>query len=98
MAGGNNMPGAQTNIFVKVQPNAGRNEIVGLTGGVWRIKVAAPPDKGKANKELIEFLSKTLKLRKDSLQILKGHTSHNKIISVDGLVLAEVATRLSGSS
>jgi uncharacterized protein len=83
-------------ISVKVMPNAGKNEISGLTGDVWRIKIAAPPDKGKANKELIEFLSKILEISKDSLTLIKGHTSHNKIIAIYGLTISSVNSRLSG--
>ena len=82
-------------LSIKVQPNAGKNQIVGLTNEVWRIKIAAPPDKGKANKELIEFLSSVLGLEKNRLDIIKGHTSHNKIVAVDGLTRAEIDTRLS---
>ncbi len=81
-------------IPIKVQPNAGINQVVGLSNGIWRIKVAAPPDKGKANKELVEFLSEVLGLRKDQIAIIKGHTSHNKLVSVEGLTQAEVEVRL----
>ncbi len=84
----------QTRISIKAQPNAGRNEVAGLANGVWKIKVAAPPDKGKANKELIEFLSDTLGVRKDSITILKGETSHNKIVAIEGLSAEEIARRL----
>jgi uncharacterized protein (TIGR00251 family) len=87
----------QTRIAVKVQPNSGRNEIIGLTEGVWRIKIAATPDKGKANKRLIEFLSDILGIKKDCLEILKGQTSHNKIILVAGLSLEEVNQHLARS-
>ncbi len=81
-------------IPVKVQPNAGKNQVVGLSNGIWRIKVAAPPDKGKANKELVEFLSEVLGLGKDQIAIIKGHTGHNKLVSIDGLTKAEVEVRL----
>lgn len=84
-----------TKISIKVQPNAGRNEVIGLTNGVWRIKIAAPPDKGKANKELIDFLSDILGQRKDHIDIIKGQTSHNKLVTIEGLTQAEVDTRLS---
>jgi uncharacterized protein len=91
------MPDTQTRISIKVIPNAGRNEILGLQNDVWRIKVAAPPDKGKANKELISFLSGILGLKKDDLSILRGHTSHSKLIQVDWLLQAEVNQRLSSA-
>jgi uncharacterized protein (TIGR00251 family) len=81
-------------IAVKVQPNAGKNEIMGFSNDVWRIKVAAPPDKGKANKELIEYLSEVLGLKKDQLTILKGLTSHNKLIAVEGMSHELVIARL----
>ena len=72
-------------LFIKVQPNAGRNELVALRDGVWKIKIAAQPEKGKANKELIDFLSDILGVRKDNIAILKGETSHNKLLSIEGL-------------
>jgi uncharacterized protein len=90
------MAGLKSKISLKVQPNAGRNEIVGRVDGVWKIKIGAPPDKGKANKELIDFLSQVLKIRKDSLSLVRGQTSHNKVIEVEGLADGEVSTRLQG--
>jgi uncharacterized protein (TIGR00251 family) len=86
----------QTRITVRVQPNAGRNAIAGLTDGVWRIKVAAPPEKGKANQELLSFLSVILRVKKGSVNILKGHTSHSKILFIEGLTNEDVVRRLSG--
>ncbi|MDD5700862.1 MAG: DUF167 domain-containing protein [Dehalococcoidales bacterium] len=85
-------------ISVKVLPNAGKNEILGPVNGVWRIKIAAPPDKGKANKELIKFLSEILGVRKNNLDILKGHSSHNKILAFEGISPEEVAARLLGAN
>jgi uncharacterized protein len=82
-------------ISFKVQPSAGRNEIVGLANGIWRVKVSAPPDKGKANHELIEFLSDTLGIKKDHITIIKGQTSHSKLLAIEGLSLDEITSRLS---
>ena len=70
---------------VQVYPNAARNEITGCIDGVLHIKIAAPPVKGKANRELVDFLSRRLGISKGSIDIIKGHTSRNKIIAVDGL-------------
>jgi len=69
--------------------------VVEFSNGVLRVRVAAPPVKGKANRELVAFLSKTLGLGKGSLTIVKGHTSHNKVIAVAGLSQEEVIQRLS---
>ncbi len=72
-------------LTVKVTPNAGRNEITGFKEGVCQIKIGAPPDKGKANKELIDFLSDKLGVRKSDITIVKGQTSRNKVVIIEGL-------------
>jgi uncharacterized protein len=83
-----------TNISVKVQPNANHNDVIGQTGGVWKIKIAAPPDKGKANKELIDYLSGLLNVKKAQINILRGQTTHNKVLEIEGLDLQTVTGRL----
>ena len=84
-----------TFISVRVSPNATHSEVVALKDGVWQIKVSAPPVKGKANNELIAFLSKALGVSKGSLSIAKGHASRNKFIAIEGLTEAEIIKRLS---
>jgi uncharacterized protein len=84
----------QSKLSVKILPNAPRNEILSFLNGVWRIKIGAPPEKGKANKELIAFLSEYLKIRKEAILILKGHTSHNKLVGILGLTPEETISRL----
>ena len=78
-----------------MHPNAARNELAGFSEGVLRVNVAAPPVRGKANKELIAFLAQKLGLSKGDLTILKGHTSRNKVISIIGLTREELNQRLS---
>jgi uncharacterized protein (TIGR00251 family) len=84
----------ETRISLHVYPNAARNEVVGFTGGVLQVKVSAPPVKGKANRELIAFLSQVLRVGKGTLTIIKGHTSRNKVIAIGGLSQEEVIRRL----
>ena len=80
---------------LRVYPSASRNELAGFTDGVLQVRVSAPPVKGKANRELTAFLSEALGLSKSSLTIVKGHTSRNKVIAVDGLSQEEIVRRLS---
>jgi len=82
---------------VKVRPGAARNEIVGLDGGVLHVKIAAPPEKGKANRELTDFLSVRLGIKKSSITIIKGETGRSKFITIDGLSPEEALKRLSNS-
>lgn len=85
-------------IAVRVHPNSRKSELVGVTDGVWQVKVAAPPVKGKANAELLALLSKVLGVGKSNLSLVKGHTSRSKVIAVDGLSEEEITKRLSSSS
>lgn len=64
---------------IKISPNAKKNEII-KTDTELKIKITAQPIDGKANKALIEFLSKTFKIPKTSISIIKGETSKEKNI------------------
>jgi hypothetical protein len=68
--------------------------VLGFEDGVLKVKIAAPPVKGRANRELIEFLSQLLKVSKSSITLEKGATSRRKVISINGLSQAEVSKRL----
>jgi uncharacterized protein len=82
-------------LTVKVTPNAGRNEITGCKEGVWQIKIGAPPDKGKANKELADYLAERLDIRKADIRVIIGQASRNKVIEIEGLGREEIEKRLS---
>ena len=72
-------------IAVKVQPGARKNGITGYSDSVLRVKIAAPPVEGKANKELIAYFSDILDVRKGAITIEKGQTSRNKFLSIEGV-------------
>jgi len=84
-------------IVVRVQPNAGRNEVLGFKDDILRIRIAAPPVKGKANQELIAFLSDILGIRKSNLAIEKGTTGKKKVISITGLTQTQIIERATGN-
>lgn len=69
---------------VKVVPGSSRTEIAGCHGDMLKIKIAAPPEKGKANKALIDFLARTLNLKKNAIEITAGHTSSIKQVFLAG--------------
>lgn len=66
-------------IKLKISPNASKNEII-KTDEMVKVKVTAQPIENKANKALIEFLSKNFKVPKSSIEIIKGETSKEKTI------------------
>ena len=84
----------QVKIAVRVQPNARQNEILGFKDDMLHLKIAAPPVKGKANQELIKFLSEILGISKSNLVIEKGITERRKVIGIYGLTQSQVMERL----
>ena len=72
-------------VKVKITPNAARNAIEGMQGDLLRVRIAAPPDKGKANEALIAFLAKEWKIPKSHIRILSGHASRIKRLEIDGM-------------
>lgn len=79
------MPAAQdatVTINVRVVPRASRSEVIGMTDGVLRVRIAAPPVDGAANEELIRILAKHFASRKSCIEIVSGETSKNKIVRI----------------
>jgi uncharacterized protein (TIGR00251 family) len=71
-------------IRVKVIPKSSKTELAGyLPDGTWKVKVAAAPEKGRANRALCEFLAEKLGVAKSRVRIVAGETSHLKRIHVD---------------
>ncbi|MCK9361397.1 DUF167 domain-containing protein [Patescibacteria group bacterium] len=68
-------------LTVRVVPNSSKTEITGwMADGALKIKLAAPPVDGEANRELISYLAKTLKLSKSDVEITNGQTSKKKTL------------------
>lgn len=84
-------------ITVKVTPRAKKTAVAGvMDDGTLKIKIAAPPVDGAANKALIEFLAETLGLPKNQVDIVAGETSERKLISLVGISPGKVDTILRG--
>ena len=70
---------------VKVSPGAAKNEIKEWNQDRLRIRVKAPPEKGKANKELRRFLAKALGISISQVTIRSGKTTRKKTIVISGI-------------
>jgi len=71
---------------VKIIPNASKNQIVGFENDKLKIRIQKAPERNKANKELIAFLSGIFKIAKSKIKIIKGEKSQIKKIEVEGLL------------
>lgn len=79
---------------VKVVPGSSRTVLAGLLDGMLKVKVAAPPEKGKANQCLTEFLAEKIGVKKKAVSVVSGLTSAVKQISVSGASISETAAAL----
>jgi uncharacterized protein (TIGR00251 family) len=79
---------------LKVTPSASRDAVVGWQGDVLRVHVRAPAQRGKANDAVLRLLADALGVERRRLCIVRGETSRQKVVSVDGLDEAEIRARL----
>ncbi|MBP3499394.1 MAG: YggU family protein [Akkermansia sp.] len=84
-------------LALKVTPGAKKNEILGWeddypqVGRVLKVKIAAPPVEGKANKEIVLFLAKALQVSKSSIEVVHGTSGRIKLVEIpDGTDLTKL--------
>lgn len=65
-----------------VVPGASRTEVVGIQGDRLKLRVAAAPEKGAANRKLLDFLAKRLGLPKNRVRLTGGAHSREKVVEV----------------
>lgn len=82
---------------VVVHPGAGRSEVVGQHGDALKVRVAAPPVEGRANRAVIELVADLLGVKPAQVAVESGESSRTKRLQVKGVEPAE-ATRLLGAS
>ena len=74
----------EVRIKVKITPSSPKNEVTGIMAdGAIKIRIHATPEQGKANAQLIKFLSSELNLDPSNIEILSGHTSSRKELLIN---------------
>ena len=87
--------GDGSRITLQVVPRASRTEVVGAYGDdALRLRLAAPPVDGKANRELLRFLSEALGVPARSLELVSGQTGRRKVVRVAGITPSAARARL----
>ena len=86
-----------TKLNIKVIPGASRSGISGWLDDTLKIKVSAPPEKGKANQAVVILLASALGLSLNAVRVLHGAGAQRKVLEIDGLSLAEIQLRLSNN-
>jgi len=69
---------------VKVIPRSAKSQVIGsLTDGTLKVKIAAPPERGRANAALIECLAEHFHVPSSAITIVHGHTASLKLVRID---------------
>lgn len=89
---------SQALLSVKVTPNARRSELAGWASDeqgrpVLLVKLKAPPIEGKANAELIRFLSEALDCPKGQIVLVRGGSSRQKSLEIPAEAAANLPSR-----
>jgi uncharacterized protein (TIGR00251 family) len=78
----------------KVVPGSSRTTVAGVLEDMVKVRVAAAPEKGKANQCLVTFLAKQLGVRKGDVEIVSGQTRPIKQVRVTGISAADLLEKL----
>ncbi len=84
-----NEPGAVL-LAVKVVPGAKRDGIAGRLGDRLKVRVAAPPEGGRANRAVCELIARELGVRASAVEVVSGHASAEKTLLVRGVRVEDV--------
>jgi uncharacterized protein YggU (UPF0235/DUF167 family) len=79
---------------LRVAPGAATAGVVGRHGDAWKIRVAAAPERGRANDAVLDLLAETLAIPRADVALVSGAGSRNKIVELTGLAPAEIERRL----
>lgn len=83
-----------TRLRVRVSPGAKKEGLLGVYREALKVSVRAPPEKGRANRAVVDLLAGALGVPASRLAVVSGMTRRDKIVSVAGLAPEEVRSRL----
>jgi uncharacterized protein (TIGR00251 family) len=82
---------------LRVSPGAGRSAVVGRHGDAWKLRVAAAPERGRANASVVSLLATSLEIGRPDVRIVSGAVSRDKVVEIVGLTLEEAEQRLASA-
>jgi len=88
------VPGATSRLRLRVAPGGRRSAVVGRHGEAWKVRVAAAPERGRANDEVIAVIAAALDISRSSVRLVSGASSRDKVVELDGIEAGEVERRL----
>jgi uncharacterized protein len=92
------MGALSTRLRVRVAPGARRVGVAGRVGELWKLRVTAPAEGGRANDAVVRLLAETVGLPRRSVALVSGHGAREKVVDLEGVEAAEVERRLEEAS
>jgi uncharacterized protein (TIGR00251 family) len=92
------MDGHTTRVQVRVSPGASRSAVIGRHGDAWKVRVVAAPERGKANKAVLDLLAETLGLPRAQVELVSGAGARDKVIALRGLEADQADLLLAAAS
>ncbi|MHB8641298.1 MAG: DUF167 domain-containing protein [Gaiellaceae bacterium] len=83
---------------LRVSPGARRPGFGGRHGDAWKLRVAAPPEDGRANDAVVTMLSDALGVPRAAVELVSGHASRDKLVVLRGLAQADAEARLAAAA
>lgn len=77
-----------------MSPGSRRPAVAGRHGDAWKIRVAAPPERGRANDAVVRLLAEALRVAPSDVELVSGESSRDKVVLVHGLADADADARL----
>ena len=92
------MDAVSTRLRLRVSPGANRAGVVGRHGEAWKVRVAAPPEGGRANDAVVRLLAETLSVSRGAVKIVSGQGGRDKLVELTGIDEAQIEQRLSSAT
>jgi uncharacterized protein (TIGR00251 family) len=84
-----------TRLRLRVSPGARRTELAGRYADGWKVRVAAAPERGRANDAVLELLARRLGVDRSDVTLVSGHAGRDKVVELRGLRGLEAERKLS---
>ena len=72
--------GRSVRLRLRVSAGASRRRVLGVHGGALKLSVKTPPERGKANKDVLALVAETFGLAPSDVEIVAGETSPDKVV------------------
>jgi uncharacterized protein (TIGR00251 family) len=92
------MDAVSTRLRLRVSPGASRAGVIGRHGGAWKVRVAAPPEGGRANDAVVRLLAETLSVPRDAVRLVSGQSARDKIVELTGIDGSQAERRLTAAA